>query len=326
VPPSGACSPGPGTAGNPRRWRASAAVALAELQDFCYQGTRGNRGKRRGSWPLPRVKQGRKVTKLIYIGGYGHSGSTLLEYLMAGSPAVLACGEVVSTIRERKKRKCTCGQMPKACPVWSFLHSEERARITTHAQLLGRLIRNVGDRYSAIVDSSKTAWGALSSPFRLRRAFDKDFILVHLTRQPAGACWSVLKKKSLKAKAERRLYSDTLRCGWTVLGWSIANLSCELFGLMYPNQYVHLRYEDLVHAPIAEIRDLLAKVLPGVSWRFGESGESNNRHQLYGNAVRYRPPTIESVREDLKWKTEMPRQYFRVVWCLSLPLRLRYGY
>jgi hypothetical protein len=266
------------------------------------------------------------VTKLIYIGGYGHSGSTLLEYLMAGSPDVLACGEVVSTLRERKTRRCTCGQMPSACPVWGFLHSEQRPPISTHAQLLGALIRNIDDRYSAIVDSSKTAWGALSSPFRLRRAFHEDFVLVHLTRQPAGACWSVLKRKSFKAKARRRLYSDTLRCGWTILGWSFANLSCELFGLIYPNQYVHLRYEDLVRAPTAEIQGLLAKVLPGVASRSRESGEGSNRHQLYGNAVRYHPPAIEDVREDLKWKTEMPRRYFRVVSCLSLPLRLRYGY
>ena len=27
-----------------------------------------------------------EMTKLVYIGGYGHSGSTLLEYLLAASP------------------------------------------------------------------------------------------------------------------------------------------------------------------------------------------------------------------------------------------------
>jgi hypothetical protein len=40
------------------------------------------------------------VTKLVYIGGYGHSGSTLLEYLLAASPKVIACGEVASVLRE----------------------------------------------------------------------------------------------------------------------------------------------------------------------------------------------------------------------------------
>ena len=34
------------------------------------------------------------LAKLVYIGGYGRSGSTLLEYLLTTSPEVVACGEV----------------------------------------------------------------------------------------------------------------------------------------------------------------------------------------------------------------------------------------
>ena len=59
------------------------------------------------------------MTKLVYIGGYGHSGSTLLEYLLAASPEVIACGEVASVLRERgRKAKCTCRRDIKDCPVW----------------------------------------------------------------------------------------------------------------------------------------------------------------------------------------------------------------
>ena len=51
------------------------------------------------------------MSKLVYIGGYGHSGSTLLEYLLAASPEVIACGEVASVLREGgRKAKCTCGE------------------------------------------------------------------------------------------------------------------------------------------------------------------------------------------------------------------------
>lgn len=58
------------------------------------------------------------VTKLVYIGGYGHSGSTLLEYLMAASPEVIGCGEVVSVLRYcGRKSKCTCRTI-RDCPVW----------------------------------------------------------------------------------------------------------------------------------------------------------------------------------------------------------------
>jgi hypothetical protein len=54
------------------------------------------------------------VTKLIYIGGYGHSGSTLLEYLLAASPEIVACGEVSSVLHQRgRKEKAPAASPPR---------------------------------------------------------------------------------------------------------------------------------------------------------------------------------------------------------------------
>jgi hypothetical protein len=36
------------------------------------------------------------VTKLVYIGGFGQSGTTLFEFLMTTSPDVVACGEIAN--------------------------------------------------------------------------------------------------------------------------------------------------------------------------------------------------------------------------------------
>ena len=271
------------------------------------------------------------MTKLVYIGGYGHSGSTLLEYLMAGSPMVLSCGEVDSTIRERnnnsKEKRCSCGRAAADCTLWGFFHSSDSARRLTHAELLHTLIQRTDGKYAAIIDSSKTAWGLFSAPVRLRRSFGSDFVLVHLMRQPAAVSWSVLKKKSRRAKRERREPSHyTIRCSATVAAWSIANLSCELFGLFYPSQYVRLRYEDLVRGPEETLRALFDKVLPGVEWKFIDDGLRGNRHQLYGNSVKHRQLAIADVKEDLKWQSEMPPEYSRIVLTLSSLLRWRYGY
>ena len=100
--------------------------------------------------------------------------------------------------------------------------------------------------YSAIIDSSKTAWGSLSTPFRLKRQFGSEFMLVHLVRDPTAVCWSVLKQKDRKANREgRRVPHYLLRCSWMVVGWCLANLSSDLFGHIYPRHYVCIRYEDL---------------------------------------------------------------------------------
>jgi hypothetical protein len=270
------------------------------------------------------------VTKLIYVGGFGHSGSTLFEYLMAGSPSVMACGEVVSAIRERestrKKKMCSCGRAAAACPVWGFFHSPVCAPLN-HGELLHELMKRADGQYSAIIDSSKTAWGFFGAPFRLKRRFGSDFVLVHLMRQPAGVCWSVLRKKSRGAEREgRKPYHYALRCGFAVAAWSVANLSCELFGLLYPRHYLRLRYEDLVRSPGEALPSLFERILPTVRWNFSESVTFDNRHQLHGNSIRRKQLALADVKEDLSWQSEMPAAYARLIHTLSSPLRWRYGY
>jgi len=55
--------------------------------------------------------------KLVYIGGYGHSGSTLLEYLMTGCKQVIACGEVINARLKRASAKtCSCRPTDRPAP------------------------------------------------------------------------------------------------------------------------------------------------------------------------------------------------------------------
>ena len=270
------------------------------------------------------------MAKLIYIGGYGHSGSTLLESLLAESPEVLACGEVTSCIRagtRKGNRKCSCGREAYVCPVWGFYFASPNPPDGwTHAKLLTTLMQRWSARYTAIVDSSKTAWGSLTAPFRLKQQFGRDFVLVHLIRNPAAASWSVLKQKKRRAQREgRRLRFLQLRSAWTAIGWCAANLSCELFGLLYPRNYVRIRYEDLVRAPKEERHRLKQHLLPQGAPN-SESLPADNRHQLHGNKVRMRQLTVADVHEDRNWRSEMPPVYARLVLVFSWPLRLRYGY
>jgi hypothetical protein len=98
------------------------------------------------------------LAKLIYIGGYGRSGSTLLEYLLAAHPAVVACGEVERHLRSfGRKKVCTCGRRAKYCPVWgAFQHKKGRLKGFDHEQLVFALLEHVSGDYAAMVDSSKS--------------------------------------------------------------------------------------------------------------------------------------------------------------------------
>jgi hypothetical protein len=265
------------------------------------------------------------LTKLVYIGGYGHSGSTLVEYLMTASPQVIACGEVASAARERmKKTRCTCGEITKDCPIWgSFVETSCRSGSWSHQNLTVALLKFVSDDYAVLVDSSKTARHSANAPFGLRRRLGHDFQLVHIVRDPRAVCWSALKKAERRGEAHS---NGALHCTFTTLGWWTANLACELFGWTHPDQYVRLVYEDVVHSPRESAGTLLKMLLPESECQFETLGTGTNRHQLYGNRMRSRPPSLREIKEDEGWKTDMPGAYRRLVEALSWPLRSKYGY
>jgi hypothetical protein len=264
------------------------------------------------------------MTKLVYIGGYGHSGSTLLEYLLTGCTELLACGEVASVIRDGlKKQQCTCGRRSEACPIWNqVLSAGAPLSGKTHEALTLALLARAGKRYDLMVDSTKTASGHALAPFRLRRALGKDFLLVHLVRDPRAVAWSAIKK------TERRnmIVNRPLYCARVALAWSAANLACEMFSLLHPKQYLRLRYEDFVAAPREILDQILQRVSPGAKWHAETLGFTDNRHQLYGNRMRGKPLALGDVKQDHAWERDMPASYCRLVSPLSLLLRARYGY
>jgi hypothetical protein len=264
------------------------------------------------------------MTKLIYVGGYGHSGSTLLEYLLTGCTELVACGEVASVIRDRlKKIQCTCGRRSEACPIWSeVLSPGATVSEKTHEALTLALLGRAGKRYDLMVDSTKTALGHALAPFRLVRALGQDFLLVHLVRDPRAVAWSAIKKTERRNMTVNR----PLYCARVALAWSAANLACETFGLCHPKQYLRLRYEDFVAAPRATVEGILQRVSPGAKWHPETLGVTDNRHQLYGNRMRGKPLTLGDVKLDRAWETELPASYRRLVSPLSAILRARYGY
>lgn len=268
---------------------------------------------------------GSRVTDLIYIGGYGRSGSTLLETLLATRGDVLACGEIVSCLHERKERPCTCGKSRYECAVWSpFYKNRQSLRGLTHEDLTSALLDNASKDYGFVVDSSKTAWGSLTAPFKLRRRLGGKFHLVHVVRDPKGVCWSnvggVWQRRRALAK------SVTLRHLKTLAGWWAANLSSEIFGRVYPRQYHRIRYEDLCRAQAESLERLFAALPQRDGGSRAADTSADNRHQLFGNQARHKEVNPSEIREDTRWKAEMPVSQQKMVSLLAWPLRNRYGY
>lgn len=268
------------------------------------------------------------MTRLVYIGGYGRSGSTVLEALLAMSPDVIACGETVGAIRaERWDKECSCGRPALECPVWGPILAEpEKLKHVSHVDLDLALLERLTASRTVMVDSSKTARGAALAPFELRRKLLRDFRLLHLVRDPRAVCWSVVRWEVARAKRKDSSVNVARLYARAALGWVAANSACELFGRRYPDQYMRLRYETLTQSPENVMRDLFREILPGRVQQFDESNSSDNRHQLFGNRLRRKPVAIAGIQPDDEWKRAMPRGYRRLVEALTVFLRSHYGY
>lgn len=67
---------------------------------------------------------------IVYIAGYGRSGSTLIDRVLGSYPGVIGCGEI-AVILDRNitdfsnhMAQCPCGRVTGDCPVWSQLIKE----------------------------------------------------------------------------------------------------------------------------------------------------------------------------------------------------------
>lgn len=264
---------------------------------------------------------------LIYIGGFGGSGSTLLETLLAKSPDVVACGEVVEGLSKwEPDRRCSCGKPARACPIWGALPGEAlRHGDWHHKDLDAALMQIIAPHASIMIDSSKTRWTTAFAPFILRHAFGGNFSLVHLVRDPRAVCWSVTKRE-LK-HAERTDNAPRLRRRAIIsgLGWVIANLTCELFGLFHRDQYMRVRYEDLAQQPRETVETIFRTRIGGNGVPLDDAEQMDNRHQLFGNQMRRAPVSFSDVQLDDTWAANIPASGRRITEILCGWLHRRYA-
>ena len=271
------------------------------------------------------------MTELVYIGGYGRSGSTLLETLLTARPDVLACGEIAACLHVEVRRPCTCGETCSDCELWgAFYKDPGKLRGWTHESLVLDLLEKASGRYRFLVDSSKTAWGSFFAPFKLRRNLGDGVHLIHVVRDPRGVSWSTLgalwKRRLEQSNPLFHYPKKMLRILWTTMGWWVANASCEIFAWRFPKQALRVRYEDLIDSPKDVLDGIFAWLAPNESRPHVEIDTVGNRHQLHGNEGRRRISSLEDVHADIRWRNEMPAGQRRIASALTWPLRLRYGY
>jgi hypothetical protein len=181
--------------------------------------------------------------RVVYIAGWGRSGSTLLENVLSHDGRAASIGESFQlwSTRSELARHCSCGELLERCPVWSrvqrgvtddwpglvaemvrhrsalrirnlrrIVSGDEnwagRAHVDAYAAVLGRVYRELAavQGVDTIIDASKLPL-VLAAAARIP---DIDLVAVHLVRDPRGVIHSWSKPKTV-AFADGR--STTMR-------------------------------------------------------------------------------------------------------------------
>jgi Sulfotransferase family len=166
------------------------------------------------------------MTRVVYIAGLGHSGSTILDMSLGCHPSVVGMGELTSILNlnasqlEEKTPQltCSCREDVAGCPFWSQAIQSVKANSSrdyaTKYQGLLEVFRAVyGDRH-ILVDSSKSL-RPLSSIKTIA-----DLRIIYLIRDVRGwiysrhtmsdrsmvklAYWWLFKNQRIKADLERQ--------------------------------------------------------------------------------------------------------------------------
>jgi hypothetical protein len=303
-------------------------------------------------------------TTVVYLGGFGRSGSTLVERVLGAADGWVNVGELVDLARSVAPgdERCGCGQPFSACPLWSEvgrlafggwtpdvlerlrgLHRAAarqrhlpgllRPRRTPPRPL--RELREAWSRiYGAVADvtGATVVVDASKGPAlgqALAGAPDLDLRMLNVVRDPRAVAWSwgrqVERPHATAGTAEMwRIPPHRAAAQWSALQLEVTAIA----GLGHTPS-ARLLYEDFVADPVASV--VAATAALGLPLAASDLPVVDGRlvlapsHGLSGNPSRFRSGVIE-LRSDDRWATAMPTRDRAVVTALTLPMLAAYGY
>jgi len=304
-----------------------------------------------------------KNPTILYIAGYGRSGSTLLERVLNSHERIFGGGEITSllTLVQQPHSICACGHILDDCEFWSPVLTRLRAKYEKLSTLqpvqhnreallsFPRLFSQVKGRRSPIyrelnqmifrslceqikevdiiVDSSKTARNAFFRPIALKREVGFDVKMIHLVRDGRGCMWSNVKgsNRMMEQNQDPGLPLAMLR---TALHWPLANIGAHLYQAQAGRQnYLRIRYEDFVDDPeivLTELGHFLDLDFKNQIQLIKERKPIPISHQLAGNRIRSKKELI--IQKDDEWMSKLKlwqRVFFMLI---NWPLSILYGY
>jgi len=302
--------------------------------------------------------------KLVYIAGYGRSGSTILDILFQQVSNVVSGGAINNIYQWIvDDHVCTCGSKLKDCEFWKIVLNntgffsdgsvvEEKWEIQKKVEelksfgllLFNFLPKNLVKEYrnnqqnifnsicsvsgkKIVIDSSKSTRDCAGRALALSKYTNADVKMLHLVRDGRAVAWSAMKKGG-SSERSRVTNSKILNFLIVLVSWNITNIFVLLTKFALPKESYHLiKYEDLCANPADSIKKIgrfLEVDLSEMDDTVINESELSIGHNLGGNEIRFNKQL--KFKEDVDWKQNMPLIYRWLFIVLSWPVMKKIGY
>lgn len=301
--------------------------------------------------------------KVLGIGAWDRSGSTVIANVMGAVPGVVSVGEI-NNLWERgleQDRLCGCGARFGQCVFWQSVLGRAfppdpagralLAGVVSAAATLsnGQLLRHglMGGQWpaaSAYGDGLRALYRAIAEvsgasvivdsakmPWHLWIASDLDgidFSLLHLVRDPRGVTQALRKKMAYDPDTTRPELMDRHGTMYTALGWRYRNLMLGRLWRRSGSRYLLERYEDFATDPTTATRRILEMVGHRTDvLPFVSPNEAiiPPTHSVSGNPSRFASGTVR-IALDNEWQSKLSSRRRLMVEALTWPMLTRYGY
>ena len=305
------------------------------------------------------------MARVLYLGGLGRSGTTLVERLLGELPGVVALGEVVHLWQRdlRDNERCGCGARFSACTFWrrvgerafggwgnvdvarihALRDAVERTRhiprlaatlaaagasadVREYAGYYARVYAAAADVAGAEVVVDSSKHSALAHV--LRFADDVDLRVVHVVRDPRGVAYSWTKtvaRPETDGSEDMTRYSPAR----SALLWNAHNAA---FGLLARRGVGvrRIQYEEFLSDPRAALIRLadfagLALTTDDLAFLRPEYADLKVGHSAAGNPMRFTVGRLPLRRDD-DWVRALPSGQRRLVGAVCAPMLRAYGY
>ncbi len=303
-------------------------------------------------------------TKVLYIGGFGRSGSTLVERILGQIPGFCSAGEIVFLWPRGliENQLCGCGEAFSDCDFWSRvgksafggwdqidpkemlrlqrqvdrnryipslvaprLRPGAQADLDRYTDALGRLYRGIRE-----VSGDRVVIDAskqASTAYLLRRVPGIDLRIVHLVRDARGVAYSWTKQVKKPEVTDGDAFMPVFSPTRSGTRWLSYNLYFDALGVL--DDTMVLRYEDSLSDPRGTVERILRHAGEPTDADLSFLGDGwvdlGVDHTVAGNPMRFHQGRLD-LKLDQAWTKKLATKDRRIVSAITFPLQVRYGY